>query len=534
MEETALSRNALTQVLARWALPSALFVVLVVAFSVRLVYALSPAGRLDADEAVTGVMAQRIQHGDLATFFAGQQYMGTVEQYFQAFVLAITPDTAAWLRSVPITLSVIACALVFWVGRDILGSAWAGLLAAAIFAVGPYYNVFKGSHSHGAYAVAVVLCLLTLLIALRFDPRSRRAPVLAVLLGVVVGVGVWQTLLVAYLMIPTILWVIGSSRGYLRSLVPLGVGGFVLGALPLIMARIGERQINGGGESAQPASSIADRAGGLLDPVSSMFIGFGRIGSGAPVTHWIAPAIMVILGIATLGAAVWSRRRGLRDLLLLRVDGRAPIDLMLGALILGAVLYVLSDYTWYVAEPRYLFTLYPALCVGVAALVFRLPRLVPLLAAASVALMLALTVIQMRDAIRADGYPPIVGGGIVYSEDAPQIVDAARDAGLTALRSEYWMAYPLQFAAGDTLAVSALTVDRFPELERRVDAAVPPAGIVTPEGVGTDRMEHALQSLGVRFETKRVARSVLFFGLSREVSNEQLLAAGACAGSSCA
>src|SRR5690606_40587795 len=67
-----------------------------------LVILLSPIARLDADEAVTGIMAQRILDGDLPVFYAGQNYLGTIEQYLQAVVLAVAPDTAASLRAVQV------------------------------------------------------------------------------------------------------------------------------------------------------------------------------------------------------------------------------------------------------------------------------------------------------------------------------------------------------------------------------------------------------------------------------------------------
>jgi hypothetical protein len=513
--------------------PLALAGVLIGALVLRLIASAGAAGRLDADEAVTGVMAQRIQDGDFFTFFAGQDYMGTVEQYLQALVLWVTPDTAVWLRSVQIALAVAACGLVYLVGRQVIASPWGAVLAAAVFAVGPYYNVLKGTRSHGAYAFAVVLCLAAVLIALRFDARSRRAPLLAVAFGVLAGLGLWQTLLVAYVMIPAALWLAASARGQLRSLIPLGAGGFVVGALPLIVARISEGRLNGGGESPQPPSSIADRAAGLLDPVLSMFVGAGRLGAGAPVTHWIAPALAVVAALGIAGAAVWARRAGLLDLVTLRTGRREPIDLVVASFPLALVLYVLSDYTWFTGEPRYLFTLYPMLALGLAAIVMRCGRLTPLVGAALVVLLLGLTTIQLRDAVRADGFPPVVGGGVIYSEDADDIVAVARQEGVEALYAEYWLAYPIQFAAGDALAVSALTVDRFPALEREVREAADPPAFVTPEGDGAERMDAALRSLGVRFQRRPAARAVLFYDLSRPVSAGEVLAAGACAGAVC-
>lgn len=514
-------------------LPLAVGGVLLACLVMRLLVVLTGAGRLDADEAVTGVMAQRILGGDMFVFYAGQEYMGTVEQYAQAVVLALTPDTVGWLRAVPVLLAVVACGLVYMVARRVLSSPWGAVLAAAIFAVGPYYNLLKGTRSHGAYALAVVLCLLGVLVALHFDARSRRAPWLAFAFGVICGLAAWESLLTAYVLVPAALWVIASARGHLRSLLPLGLGGAVLGALPLIAARLSDGQVMGGGESPQPPSTIAERLDGLLDPVAGMFLGVVRAGGGEqPVTRWLAPMVVVVAGLLLLGAAMWTRRRGLWDLATLRTGHRAPIDLVIAAFPVAAVLYALSDYTWFVGEPRYLFTLYPLLAIALAAAVLRTRRAAPALAVVLLCGLLGLSAIQIRDAIRADGYPPSSGGGVIYTEDAPAMADAIADLGVSAVYADYWLAYPLQFAAGDRFAVAALAVDRFPELEDRVARAAAPA-FVAPLGVGSDRTAAALTSLGVSHRTHRVGRMMLFYDLSRPVTRDEAIAAGVCSLANC-
>ena len=66
---------------------------------------------LDSDEAVTGLMAQHILSGsDFPVFFAGQNYMGSLEQYIQAGVLAVTPDNAFTLRIPEAVIAAATCA----------------------------------------------------------------------------------------------------------------------------------------------------------------------------------------------------------------------------------------------------------------------------------------------------------------------------------------------------------------------------------------------------------------------------------------
>jgi hypothetical protein len=502
---------------------------LIVGIALRAVAVWSGAARYDADEAVTGVMAQRILNGDHFVFFAGQDYMGALEQYLQAAVLAISPDTIGWLRVVPFVLSIGACVLVYIATRGMGYSRWVAVVALGVFACGPYYSVVKGVRSHGAYASTAVLCLLLLVIALCFDPRHKRAAGMAFTFGLVAGVGLWQSLLVAYALIPASLWIVGSARGRLRSLLPIGLGGAILGALPLLASRASNGTLLGDSAATQPATTFTERIDGLLDPVAAMFLGAQRIASDQPVMARVAPAIIVMVALGVLGAALWQRRRGLWHLITLRTIRREPVDILILSFPLAIVLYGLSSYTWYTGEPRYLFTLYPALAIGSAIALTQTRRLFPIAAAILLVGLIAFSAIQFRDSIRADGFPPVTGGGAVYSEDSRTIVDEASRLGLSALFADYWLAYPLQFAAGSDLVIGALTDDRFPQLRAAALTAHPPAGFATPQGVGAERMAAALSGIGVDFRRRDVARATLFYDLSRPVGPDEALSAGACA-----
>ena len=88
---------------------------------------------------------------------------------------------------------------------------------------------------------------------------------------------------------------------------------------------------------------------------------------GLPAIVGIVAAILVLLAGA-YAYAVGRRWSGLRDLVLLRVSGRRPGDLLLAVPPAVAVLYAASDSTWYTGTPRYLLVTYPLFAVGLAAL----------------------------------------------------------------------------------------------------------------------------------------------------------------------
>ena len=100
----------------------------------RLAYLLGPKVAFNADEAVTGIMADRIEHGQAYAFYAGQHYGGTLEQYLQAPELCLASVAAQRIHA-PLDrrygLSVATCGLVVLVGRQMLAGRLPTLLAAA-------------------------------------------------------------------------------------------------------------------------------------------------------------------------------------------------------------------------------------------------------------------------------------------------------------------------------------------------------------------------------------------------------------------
>ncbi len=146
--------------------------VLGAALVIRVAMLASALSRLDGDEAVTGIMAQRINEGHHLAFFAGQAYQGSGEQYLQALLLRFLPDTPFTLRLPQVALSVLACAGVYFLALRCLRSEGRALLAAALFAVGPFFSVWWSVKSRGAYDSALVLGLAGLLAALYHAERA--------------------------------------------------------------------------------------------------------------------------------------------------------------------------------------------------------------------------------------------------------------------------------------------------------------------------------------------------------------------------
>ncbi len=443
--------------------------VLAGAAALRLWYLTSRQAQIDGDEAMTGLMVHRILAGHWYAFLANQHYNGALEQYLQAAVWAVLPRTPFTLRLTQVGLAVLACWLVYRVGREVFDPARAWL-AAALFALGPFFNLWKGVRSHGPYPTGQVLGLLGLWLALRLradQPCARRH---AALFGLVLGAAAWSSWSAAYLLLPAVGWLLPQLRRRPGLLAPV-LAGAVAGYAPALAWAVANGRLPGLG-GPQPERTAGERLRLLFGPVLREFVGVGYF-DAAP--GWPRPAqTAVVVGLlAAYAFACWRRRAGLLDMLLVRDRRRAPADVLLLVPPVLVVLYAMSKYTWWAGEPRYLFTAYPALVLGLAALVpapeetGRSRRLaVPVVAALVVAVGGTSVLTAVRHAGDGDaGRADCLAGG----------VDWLSGHGITAAYSNYWTGLPLQLAAGDRVSIGPMRAGRnkFPELRHAADAAPP-------------------------------------------------------------
>jgi hypothetical protein len=472
-----------------------LLVVLAGAAVVRLVVLTTTAARLSGDEAVTGIMARRITDGHHLAFYAGQAYMGTGEQYLQAVVLAALPDTDLTLRLVQVGLAVATCACVHAVARRCGLSERRALLAAAMFAVGPYFAVLRSVQSGGAYDLALLCGIAGVLVALASPGRGT-----AVGFGVVAGIGLWSNLQSGLLLVPAAWWLVRAARGRRVRAVATALAGFGVGYAPALghLVLTGPLEVAGNYER----TTVADRATAIVDPVLVEFLGVGP--EGPLHWDWVPRALLVLLAFGALGAAITRRRRPWQRL-----------DVLLLALVLAPVALAASRVTGTEPQPaRVVFVLYAAVPILVAALplpgVLRRRRWgADAAAALAVAALLAHTVAGVRRDIDRDaGGAATISGQRVRTEDLEPVVDALVAAGARTAYADYWLANTLEWVAGDRLLVESTYTKRFPSATRQA-AADPSPALVVPLAEG-DEVASDLRRLGSSFDRRVVAGWVLF------------------------
>jgi len=475
-----------------------------IAVAVRLVLLRSRALELDADEAVTGLVARQIGDGHHRAFFPGQHYMGTAEQYLQAAVLRILPDTDLVLRLPQVALGAAASVLVWAVAATAGWSRNRAYAAAAAFAVGPYFSVYWGTKSRGAYASATVLGMVGLWLALTTSAARADLSRRLGLFGLVCGVAFWQNQQTAFLLVPAAWWMLATVRHHRAWAATWAAAlGFGAGASPALWHAI----TSGAGLFAGTtgSSSSAERAQHLL--VETLPDLLGLRDEGRPLVGWLPPAYVVAAALIGLGAAIHHRRRGLLAVLALRTEERCGLDLLLLVLATAPVLFVLSG-TATTATARFAYVLYPVLLLLLAAIpvpAWTTSWLTGRELAAGFVLASGLHTLLGAQLLidQDDGGHPVQSGQVVRSSDVDEVVAALRREGIRAAYADYWLAHPLTWRADGEVLVESLITRRLPEVSAAVSADPAPA-LVVP-GAEVAAVTAALQERGSTYSTTSVA-----------------------------
>jgi 4-amino-4-deoxy-L-arabinose transferase-like glycosyltransferase len=384
----------------------------------------SAAGYRDADEAVVGLVARHMLHGDFATFTWGQAYGGTQEELLTAPVFAVFGSSWVAMRIVPMVLSAVAALLVWRVGRRTIGEP-AASVAGALFWIWPGYDLIKLTHQHGFYASGVVYCALLILLGLRVVERPSAVRV--ALLGLVVGLALWETGQVVPVAAPVLVWTAWKRPRALRKLW-IAVPFAALGALPWIVWNArhdwASLDVTYGAQSSYP-----HRLRIFLSPLLPMIVGLRQ-----PWTQErLLPAALTLLVYAVLAAlfvcgVVRSRR--------------SAASVLYVVAIAFPFLYAISEWTIEAADPRYLVILTPVLALLAAQLATRYWR-----GAVVIALAAALSIVVVHRKEQAERAAPQTGPPRDFR---PLIAELDR-LGVTRVYSSYWVAYRLAFESNERI-----------------------------------------------------------------------------------
>jgi len=493
--------------LAPWA---GLAGLLLLALAVRLAYL--PYVNLDADMAVTGLMARHILEGQLPIFFYGQPFCGAIEAYVAAAIFAVAGSSPQTLCLAPLLAALTFVALAWLAARDMWGPAagwWTGLLAAAP----PYYFAIHGVLPRAAYIEIPLFSLLLFWLTFRLVHR-RAGSWLYLAYGLVAGLGFWTHFLIAYALLATSLYqVLADWRLLLRRGHALIWLGFFVGGAPLWWFNLTHHWESFSfllqPKLSQPFGEVFQAVVGMALPV---LLGAWDDTSLRPLFPGISQGIL-LLGLAGLVGLVWLRRRGLAGLA--RLDARAcdGSELLLLALLLGIALILVKG------EPvgstrRHFVPLYAALLPLTGYLLARLGQRRAWLALGLGGLVLASNLAGAW-ATSPLGNPPLRQAIQAKVQGRQEFINALLARGITRAYSlDYWDCPLLTFESNERLIVvlAGQELDHFHQPHDRLVAQSPnPAWICR----GNYRLlESALGNLGAASQRLTVGGYTAFHAIT--------------------
>jgi hypothetical protein len=154
------------------------------AVAARLPFLLSGKIAFDSDEAVEGLMARHVLHGELPAFFWGQAFKGVPEVYAAAGAFALFGPSVTVLKSVTLAFFAVFIGLNFLLIENIAGR-WMAIATSLLLIVGPPALVFWSLDASAEYVLILLLGTVFLLLCLHVKERRQ----LLLPLGVVIRAG---------------------------------------------------------------------------------------------------------------------------------------------------------------------------------------------------------------------------------------------------------------------------------------------------------------------------------------------------------
>ncbi|NLU78832.1 glycosyltransferase family 39 protein [Micromonospora sp. HNM0581] len=483
----------------------------IVGVGYRLALVLTTVPVSNSDEATFGLAALHIAQGrEQPIFLYGQRYMGMLESYLAAPLLAVSGPSWPVLRLPVLALYALFLWLIHRLTRQI-GSPWFATVIVGLLALGSERVVRDQVTAVGGrpeVKVAVLAMLLVVVALARGTVRHRALTVGG--FGLLAGVALWSDwLIVPYLAMVGLALVWTLRRELLGRAGLLLVVGFTVGLAPMIrdnlVAPPGQdslsvlRGISGGNGPVPPWSRRLD--GGLLEGVP-LASGLCPVDGCARWQNWFGLLYpLLLVAAATLAGLAYRRASGRDD----RVGPVVHLTLLAGAA-LTLLAYVRSPLA--AAEPlgnaRYLSVLqlsmpavlWPLWVSAVAARRGITGVAGRVVGATATAVLVALAAGSLATTVlfATTGAAP----GRTEERQARQLAEMVRTAGLREVYGEYWTCNRLVFNT-DEEVICAVVDDglrpgqnRYPAYWWRLARAQRPGYVLAADAPADRRLREML------------------------------------------
>jgi 4-amino-4-deoxy-L-arabinose transferase-like glycosyltransferase len=167
----------------------------------RLPFLVSLKIPFDSDEAVEGLMARHVLHGELPAFFWGQAFKGVPEVYAAAAAFTVFGSSVQVLKSVTLAFfaAFVACNFLL---VDRMFGRWMAVATSLLLIAAPPALVFWSLDASAEYVLVMLLGTIFLLLCLRLE-QHRASTFFA--LGLVTGLGLWVHQIFVFYLFPAIL-----------------------------------------------------------------------------------------------------------------------------------------------------------------------------------------------------------------------------------------------------------------------------------------------------------------------------------------
>ena len=202
---------------------SPLMACLLLAVIVRVWLIVHTNGVIAGDEAMVGLQAEHILHGEHPIYYYGQPYMGSLQMYLIAGIILLTGPSVWAIRIEPLIISLVLVYLTWCFSVALADGAHLThrvktvfmVIATLVAAFAPLYDAVEELRTTGGYVEAFTIMLWLLFCAFRLTQRwhggasARELALRWAGIGFLVGLGFWIDPLVVYALLTITIWIGG-------------------------------------------------------------------------------------------------------------------------------------------------------------------------------------------------------------------------------------------------------------------------------------------------------------------------------------
>jgi hypothetical protein len=196
---------------------------LFVAVIVRMWLIVHTNGVIAGDEAMVGLQAEHILHGEHPIYYYGQPYMGSLQMYLIAGIILLTGPFVWAVRIEPLIISLVLVYITWRFSKALADSAHLSnrvktlfiVIATLVAAFAPLYDTVEELRTTGGYVEAFTIMLWLLYCAFCLTRRwhagasARELALRWTGIGFLIGLGFWIDPLVVYALLTITIWISG-------------------------------------------------------------------------------------------------------------------------------------------------------------------------------------------------------------------------------------------------------------------------------------------------------------------------------------